>query len=41
MEEIKKIDDQLGRAFEASTSHGPSLHELLAEVAATRAASRP
>jgi uncharacterized damage-inducible protein DinB len=41
MEEIKRIDDQLRRAFEGSAWHGPSLHELLADVTAERAAARP
>jgi len=41
MEETKRIADQLQRAFEGEAWHGPSLRELLAEVSAEKAASRP
>jgi uncharacterized damage-inducible protein DinB len=41
MEEIKRIDEQSRRAFEGPAWHGPSLHELLADVTAERAAARP
>jgi uncharacterized damage-inducible protein DinB len=41
MEEIKRIDEQLRRAFEGPAWHGPSLHELLADVTAEQAAARP
>jgi uncharacterized damage-inducible protein DinB len=41
MDEIKRIDDQLQRAFEGRAWHGPSLRELLADVTAEQAAARP
>jgi uncharacterized damage-inducible protein DinB len=41
MEEIKRIDEQLRRAFEGPAWHGPSLHELLADITAEQAAARP
>jgi uncharacterized damage-inducible protein DinB len=40
MDEIKRIDDQLRRAFEGHAWHGPSLHELLADVTAEQATAR-
>jgi len=41
MEEIKRIIDQLERAFEGNAWHGPSIRELLADVIADRAAAKP
>lgn len=41
MSEVAKIEDQLRRAFEGDAWHGPSLRELLSDVAAERAACRP
>jgi uncharacterized damage-inducible protein DinB len=41
MDEIKRIDDQLRRAFEGHAWHGPSLRELLADVTAEQAIARP
>jgi uncharacterized damage-inducible protein DinB len=41
MDEIKRIDDQLRRAFEGRAWHGPSLRELLADVTAEQATARP
>lgn len=41
MEEIQRIDEQLRRAFEGPAWHGPSLHELLADVTAEHAAAKP
>jgi uncharacterized damage-inducible protein DinB len=41
MDEIKRIDEQLRRAFEGQAWHGPSLRELLADVTAEQAAARP
>jgi len=41
MDEIKRIDDQLRRAFEGHAWHGPSLRELLADVTAEQATARP
>lgn len=39
--EVERIQDQLERAFTAKAWHGPSLLELLADIDATKAASRP
>ena len=39
--EIARIQDQLRRAFEGPAWHGPSLHELLSNVPASKAAARP
>ena len=41
MSEVRRIKDQLRRAFEGEAWHGPSLMELLADVSAERAAARP
>ena len=41
MEEINSIDDQLQRAFEGNAWHGPSMREVLADIAAERAAAKP
>ena len=41
MDEIKRIDDQLRRAFEGHAWHGPALRELLADVTAEQATARP
>jgi uncharacterized damage-inducible protein DinB len=41
MDEIKRIDEQLRRAFEGQAWHGPSLRELLADVTAAQATARP
>ncbi len=41
MEEIKRIEEQLKRAFEGEAWHGPSLRELLAGVTAEIAARKP
>ena len=41
MREVVRIGSQLKRAFEGGAWHGPSLRELLADVPAEQAASRP
>jgi uncharacterized damage-inducible protein DinB len=41
MTEVKRIEDQLRRAFDGEAWHGPSLDELLRDVTAERAAERP
>jgi uncharacterized damage-inducible protein DinB len=41
MSEIQRIEDQLGRAFDSHAWHGPAVQELLADVTAAKAASRP
>ena len=41
MTEIERIKDQLRRSVEGEAWHGPSLHELLADVTAEEAAARP
>ena len=41
MQEIKRIGDQLKRAYEGEAWHGPSLLELLADVTAEKAAQKP
>jgi uncharacterized damage-inducible protein DinB len=41
MSEVQRIEDQLRRAFEGNAWHGPSVRELLVDVAAKRAAARP
>ena len=41
MNEIQRIEDQLKRAFEGNAWHGPSVSEVLNDVTATQAASRP
>ncbi len=41
MIEVKRIKDQLKRAFEGEAWHGPSLLELLADVTAEKAAAKP
>jgi uncharacterized damage-inducible protein DinB len=41
MQEIKRIVDQLKRAYEGEAWHGPSLRELLSGVTAKTAASKP
>lgn len=41
MNEIRRIEDQLKRAFEGEAWHGPSVSEVLKDVTATQAASRP
>jgi uncharacterized damage-inducible protein DinB len=41
MSEVRRIRSQLRRAFEGEAWHGPSLMELLADVAAPRAAAKP
>src|SRR5574341_702689 len=41
MEEIKRIEDQLKRAFEGEAWHGPSLRELLVGVNVKMAARKP
>jgi uncharacterized damage-inducible protein DinB len=41
MDKIKRIDEQLRRAFEGQAWHGPSLRELLADVMAEQATARP
>lgn len=40
MEEIKRIADQLKRAYEGEAWHGPSLRELLAGVTAEKASQK-
>jgi uncharacterized damage-inducible protein DinB len=40
MDEIKRIDEQLRRAFEGQAWHGPSLRELLADVTAEQARAK-
>ena len=39
MSEIKRINDQLKRAFEGKAWHGPSVSEVLADVTAEQAAA--
>jgi uncharacterized damage-inducible protein DinB len=39
--EVERIQDQLRRAFSGEAWHGPSVLELLADVDATKAATRP
>lgn len=41
MSEAGRIADQLKRAYEGEAWHGPSLRELLADVTAEQAASKP
>jgi uncharacterized damage-inducible protein DinB len=41
MSEIKRIEDQLRRAYEGQAWHGPSIKELLSDVTARQAAARP
>jgi len=41
MSEIKRINDQLKRAFEGKAWHGPSVCEVLAGVTAEQAAEHP
>ena len=41
MDEIRRIQDQLKRAFQGEAWHGPSLKELLRDVTAEAAAARP
>ena len=41
LEEIKRIADQLQRAFEGDAWHGSSVVELLADVTAERALAKP
>jgi uncharacterized damage-inducible protein DinB len=41
MSEIKRINDQLKRAFEGKAWHGPSVSEVLAGVTAEQAARHP
>lgn len=41
MKEIKRIEDQLQRAFEGDAWSGPSVREVLGDVTAEQAARRP
>lgn len=41
MNEVQRIEDQFKRAFEGHAWHGPSVSEVLNDVTATQAASRP
>ena len=41
MREIERIKDQLRRAFEGPAWHGPSVKELVADITAEKAATRP
>ena len=41
MTEIKRIEDQLKRSLEGEAWHGPALEELLADVTAEQAATKP
>ncbi len=41
MEEIKRIQDQMKRAFEGKAWHGPSVQEVLSAVRAEQAATKP
>ena len=41
MSELKRINDQLKRAFRGEAWHGPSVMELLENVSAEQAAARP
>ncbi len=41
MKEVERIGEQLKRAFEGSAWHGPSVLEVLADVAAEKARARP
>src|SRR5262245_61592617 len=41
MSEVKRINDQLRRAFDGEAWHGPSVLELLKDVSAEQAAAHP
>ena len=41
MSEVRRINDQLKRAFEGEAWHGPSLMEILQGVTAAQAATKP
>jgi hypothetical protein len=41
MSELKRLNDQLKRAFEGTAWHGPSVSEVLAGVTAEQAAEHP
>ena len=41
MSEVKRINDQLRRAFDGEAWHGPSVLELLKDVSAVQAAAHP
>ncbi len=41
MKEVERIQEQLRRAFEGGAWHGPGVLEILADVTAEQAASRP
>ena len=41
MQEIRRIEDELQRAFRGEAWHGPCLHDLLRDVSFGQAASRP
>jgi uncharacterized damage-inducible protein DinB len=41
MSEVKRISDQLNRAFSGVAWHGPSVMEVLADVTADQAAAHP
>ncbi len=41
MSELKRLNDQLKRAFEGKAWHGPSVSEVLAGVTAEQAAAHP
>jgi uncharacterized damage-inducible protein DinB len=41
MTEIKRISDQLNRAFEGEAWHGPAVMEILGGITAQQAAARP
>ncbi|HEY8227261.1 MAG TPA: DinB family protein [Pyrinomonadaceae bacterium] len=41
MKEVERIEDQLRRSFDGEAWHGPSLAELLDDVTASEAASKP
>jgi uncharacterized damage-inducible protein DinB len=41
MGEVRRINDQLRRAFEGEAWHGPSLMEILSGVTAEQAAAKP
>lgn len=41
LQEIGRIVDQLGRAFDGRAWHGPSVMKLLSDVGADQAAARP
>jgi uncharacterized damage-inducible protein DinB len=41
MSEMQRVEEQLRRAFEGDAWHGPAVRELLVDVTAAKAASKP